>query len=212
MCFLYVQGKINTNNIKQLASPSEIPETFLLKNWNKTGACARIKRSKKNLGRMSIKGRIANFYHCKSKVVNALWILAQVVAFLGCWPADRFCYSNHHPSHFSVCLSIHNGYGYCHEVLQCGGHCILFIHVVVQDDAGKAGKLQGNPLTNRFARRSCMRVFTSVFVSWIAWISSSSLFYSDRNLTLSRLLRARRLPLHSSAVLRHAPFLSFSST
>lgn len=28
--------------------------------------------------KMSVKGKIANFYHSKSKVVNALWILAQV--------------------------------------------------------------------------------------------------------------------------------------
>ena len=55
--------------------------------WNKNW-CVRTSfpRSKKNLGKMSVKGKIANFYHSKSKVVNALWILAQVGVFpIGDW-------------------------------------------------------------------------------------------------------------------------------
>ncbi len=90
---------------------------------------------------MSVKGRIANFYHSKGKVANALWILAQVACFLKCVILDCICYSSSYSCYIFDCISIYYFHGCGYEDLQCFCCGTLFVHVPLQIDEREDGKL-----------------------------------------------------------------------
>ena len=89
---------------------------------------------------MSVKGRIANFYHSKSKVANALWILAQVLVTNNRFLVDCICCSSSYSYYIFDCITIDYFHGCSYEDLQCFCLGTVFVHVHLQTNERDDGK------------------------------------------------------------------------
>lgn len=85
---------------------------------------------------MTVKGKIANFYHNKSRVANSLWILAQVRLKRESDLLDCFRSSTCGSCHCTLCVPSYNFDGCCDEGVYCFCHSPLSLHVRLQADEG----------------------------------------------------------------------------